>query len=971
MDDCSGGQHGAKRRRIGEYPNGRNDDLRSLNFKVPELATPILESGLDNMHGSICSTDNRYSQRCAITESTFIDTAITNNTFNSTEYTDGISTETALTDSMFIGTTSTSSISTDTAFTNNTSIDTIFTDSILKDAVFTDQMCIDAEVPTKRPTYVCYGALCDAKVKVNKLFMTNISAAGIWDQYQEFNIFQQNGVYHMGGNQHQESIGVLDIASSRILKSLYNLSEITYTIVLETSALKKLARTKTQSGKLDASINILGPESLFDRVGDAITDAKGYLQHPFFLPMGMEYFNPHWIYPRDVRTDLRHFIGPVSANPKDTSLALGLVDIFHGLGCPGNWDTTLIKPVELSRARESLVTHLKSHQEEGVNHILARENSEHVVSTAQVLQGVIGHTAFKDRLTPLYGGIDADVMGLGKTLTMLSAIAFTIQVATDFAGLGMQVGELHKSRATLVIVPSHQLIEVWRSEIEKHFKEDTLYVGVFHGSSRAKTEQELTSNDIVLTTYHTLVADQKSSGLLQRIEWFRVVLDEAHWIRNSTSQQFKAACSLMAARRWCLSGTPISNSLDDLRSLLAFLQFRPFSEPGFFRKHIVDPLGTDSPSQFINLRMLLHAICFRRTTDLLLLPPHQVEEVAITLSDRETEMYEMILTQSKKEYEEIANMKSSKKRYTVLFAATMKLRRLCNHGTYKPPPTTNPGPLKPSAQAKSRTAKKANDRSQSLCEYCYGDNADLGYTSETLTVCPECSRTLGNELGMVSAQSQQCTSADATSIAPPLQQRFSPSVFTPQHLPSGFMDCSSKLNTVIDNIQRTPIASKNLVFTSWRMTLDILQQLLTERGIASLRIDGQTSFTDRQSILKQFCEDSEQIVLLLSIATGAVGLTLTVADRVHIVEPQWNPLVEEQAIGRALRIGQTRPVTIFKYITKGTVEENIVSLQKRKSHLARISLDGNSADNAEEKLEDFMFVLQQNGPKPRNNAADV
>ncbi|OCL09465.1 DNA repair protein rad5 [Glonium stellatum] len=95
----------------------------------------------------------------------------------------------------------------------------------------------------------------------------------------------------------------------------------------------------------------------------------------------------------------------------------------------------------------------------------------------------------------------------------------------------------------------------------------------------------------------------------------------------------------------------------------------------------------------------------------------------------------------------------------------------------------------------------------------------------------------------------------------------------------------------------------------------------------------------------------------MSVETGAVGLTLTVANHVHIVEPQWNPSVEEQAIARALRMGQTRTVTVIKYVTEKTVEQNILMLQKKKSRLAKFSLDGGTDDNATGKLDDLKFVL--------------
>ncbi|KAK4225968.1 P-loop containing nucleoside triphosphate hydrolase protein [Podospora fimiseda] len=121
----------------------------------------------------------------------------------------------------------------------------------------------------------------------------------------------------------------------------------------------------------------------------------------------------------------------------------------------------------------------------------------------------------------------------------------------------------------------------------------------------------------------------------------------------------------------------------------------------------------------------------------------------------------------------------------------------------------------------------------------------------------------------------------------------------------------------------------NLVFSYWTTTLDLLQRHMQQAGISCLRIDGRVSHQERLRILEAFTT-TEVPVLLMTIQTGAVGLNLTAANYVHIVEPQWNPSVEEQAIARAVRMGQTRTVTVVRYIVKSSVEENIVSIQKRK-----------------------------------------
>lgn len=287
----------------------------------------------------------------------------------------------------------------------------------------------------------------------------------------------------------------------------------------------------------------------------------------------------------------------------------------------------------------------------------------------------------------------------------------------------------------------------------------------------------------------------------------------AHWIRNTTSQQFKAACNLEAQRRWCLSGTPIQNSLDDLRSLLDFLHFHPFSEPGFFRKHILEPLRTESPDPFRNLRLLLRVICFRRTADLLSLPPHVTEEVAITLTDGEALLYEDILANCKKEFDEIANMRSSKKKYNVLFATTMSLRRLCNHGTFQQD-NAAPKVRTPNIRAKKSSPKNQDVEEVFLCVYCYGDNTDRSIASGALEVCPECSRALDHK--------DTGTSRSVSPMPPttPTGDIMSPggrtndlplSILNTRSPLRGDTGVSSKLNAVVDNIQASQVSSKKLV----------------------------------------------------------------------------------------------------------------------------------------------------------------
>ncbi|KAB2568930.1 DNA repair protein rad8 [Lasiodiplodia theobromae] len=119
------------------------------------------------------------------------------------------------------------------------------------------------------------------------------------------------------------------------------------------------------------------------------------------------------------------------------------------------------------------------------------------------------------------------------------------------------------------------------------------------------------------------------------------------------------------------------------------------------------------------------------------------------------------------------------------------------------------------------------------------------------------------------------------------------------------------------------------------------------------------TLTERQTALERFRKDSNVNVLLMTLGTGAVGLNLTVATRIHILEPQWNPLQESQAIGRAIRLGQKKQVTVVRYIARNSVETYIQCRQSKKLYLARLGWD--AEDETEEaklkKLADLKSLL--------------
>ncbi|MEM7516500.1 MAG: DEAD/DEAH box helicase, partial [Planctomycetota bacterium] len=169
-------------------------------------------------------------------------------------------------------------------------------------------------------------------------------------------------------------------------------------------------------------------------------------------------------------------------------------------------------------------------------------------------------------------------------------------------------------------------------------------------------------------------------------------------------------------------------------------------------------------------------------------------------------------------------------------------------------------------------------------------------------------------------------------------------------------ESSSKVQTLIDMLdERLESESKVLVFSQFTSLLSIVRAKLDERDVSYAYLDGSTR--KREEVVERFQTDEDCRVFLISLKAGGHGLNLTAADYVFILDPWWNPAAEAQAIDRAHRIGQTRPVFAYRFIAKDTVEEKIAELQESKRRLADALLgDGrwNLRDLSREDLEHLL-----------------
>jgi SNF2 family DNA or RNA helicase len=173
-------------------------------------------------------------------------------------------------------------------------------------------------------------------------------------------------------------------------------------------------------------------------------------------------------------------------------------------------------------------------------------------------------------------------------------------------------------------------------------------------------------------------------------------------------------------------------------------------------------------------------------------------------------------------------------------------------------------------------------------------------------------------------------------------------------LPKQHADTSSKVQLLIETLDSVIAQGhKALVFSQWTSLLDRVEPHLEAANVPYIRLDGSTR--DRAGVVDAFQSDDGPPLMLISLKAGGTGLNLTAADHVFLMDPWWNPAVEDQAADRAHRIGQDRPVIVTRLVTLETVEERILALQSRKRALADAALAG--ADRAAALTRDDLLAL--------------
>lgn len=458
----------------------------------------------------------------------------------------------------------------------------------------------------------------------------------------------------------------------------------------------------TWGASLPIYIVVYGHPEDFELVGQTLSESGIYLQHPQHKEELALYKNPQYLIgPGEEYPNIDCIEADPSGSWAEPSNERGTLNenrldsIFLSAQGPESYSTVEPSP--------RLRTILQPHQRMGLAMMHEKEsgnlqNNEFTALWSQTSTSN-GRSWYRNNVTgsvkenPVLclGGLLADEMGLGKSLTIIALIAGTLDAmatqSTEECPHSPSSQAEKCNRTTLIVTPKSTL-HSWKEQFDNHTKFARIQVCYYSGNKRKSTGPALLGHDVVVTTYGTLTAERNRRAKqscdedqpLLANHWLRVVLDEAHVIRNSSTKQCATVCALKARHRWSLTGTPIQNAVEDFGSLLQFLQVYPFDNPSSFTHEIADWIRCGDEKGMKRLRLLVSAICLRRTKDCLGLPPRKNEIQPVVFSSEEKHLYETC-KQSTVEFIELVFKEDGKlKSFTTVIQLILRLRQICNHG---------------------------------------------------------------------------------------------------------------------------------------------------------------------------------------------------------------------------------------------------------------------------------------------------
>lgn len=663
------------------------------------------------------------------------------------------------------------------------------------------------------------------------------------------------------------------------------------------------------------------------------------------------------------------------------------------------------------------------------------------------------------------------------------------------------------------------LIKQWEAEIGNRVeKSHELKVCVHHGPQRTKRFEDLKKYDVVITTYQILVSEHGSSSEREDgpqagcfgIRWYRVILDEAHTIKNRNAKATKACYALRTEYRWCLTGTPMQNNLDELQSLIRFLQIKPYNDLLVWKDQITRPMSQGRGGVAIKrLQFYLKAFMKRRTKDVLKqegalnpggkptkdgkangfkITARKVESILAEFEPGERKFYDRLEQRTDKSLEQM--MGGEKMNYASALVLLLRLRQACNHPQLVGGSMAKDRDALTTGQAggsqsprKSKAMDKDTDELADLLggmsvETKHCDVCQLELSREEASAgsirCTECEEDLASQkaskkkkkhrkhkkrhsegqvktedvkprvpkkrnvilddsdedeeadwivpeherqsldLGKAGGTDDENVEGEGESLATDDTDTEDESEFrvSRSHQPKvvsldtsdeeadeetvdessdtaneetdeddeeetsssdndpslSSMTTSAKITHLLKILHHESSTHKFIVFSQFTSMLDLIEPFLKRDNLIFTRYDGSMRNDHREASLERLRNNNRTRILLCSLKCGSLGLNLTAASRVVILEPFWNPFVEEQAIDRVHRLNQTQDVVVYKLTIANTVEARILELQEKKRALANAAIEGKAVGKL--SMKDILKLFRRDAEHDDRHDAD-
>ncbi|KAI9714804.1 MAG: DNA repair protein rad16 [Bogoriella megaspora] len=618
---------------------------------------------------------------------------------------------------------------------------------------------------------------------------------------------------------------------------------------------------------------------------------------------------------------------------------------------------------EQARQPESISRKLKSFQLEGLNWMIKQEQTQYK------------------------GGLLGDEMGMGKTIQAVSLI----------------MSDYPAKKPTLVVVPPVALMQ-WSNEI-KDYTDGKLKIVVYHRQdSKVKDMKvkELVKNDIIMISYNSLESLYrkevkgwnrgedlvKEDSPIHAIDFHRLILDEAHSIKQRTTGVARACFALKGTYKWCLSGTPVQNRIGEFFSLLRFLEVRPFADyfckrcscsqlhwsvgadhkcefcnhaqiehVSVFNQEILNPITTSErpelrQSAMDKLHLITSRVMLRRMkrdhTASMELPPKEIVIHNEFFGEIERDFSSSIMSNTTRQFDTYVSRGVMLNNYANIFGLIMQMRQVANH----------PDLLLKKNAAEGQNVlvcnicdEPAEDAIRSKCKHEFCRSCVKNYVKSCEGAggdpdCPRCHLPLTIDFDQPEIEQDE-EQVKRSSIINRIKMENWTSSTKIEMLVYDLYKLRSKKQTV-----------KSIVFSQFTSMLQLIEWRLRRAGFNTVMLDGSMSPIQRQKSIEYFMTNPDVEVFLVSLKAGGVALNLTEASRVFIVDPWWNPAAEWQSADRCHRIGQKRPCVITRLCIEDSVESRMVMLQEKKANMINGTINNDKV--AMEKLtpEDMQFLFR-------------